>query len=228
MAAEHPHPKDRRRRWRLIAVAAAFALAAAILNVTQPTEKDLRVIDGDVLDLAGERIRLFGIDAPEGGQSCGPVDCGKAATDALVDILSTGPIRCEPVGTDRYGRSLSRCRAGRLDVNREMVRRGMAWAYHQYADDYVRDEKAAKASGIGIWQYPSQPAWEYRAEKLSRSAQKAPGGCAIKGNISASGKIYHPPSSHWYAKTRIDTERGERWFCSEAEAVAAGWRPQAW
>jgi len=52
----------------------------------------------------------------------------------------------------------------------------------------------------------------------------SPRGCKIKGNIGGGGKIYHVPGSEAYAKTRIDESRGERWFCSEAEARAAGWR----
>ena len=49
--------------------------------------------------------------------------------------------------------------------------------------------------------------------------------CLIKGNIGASGRIYHVPGSDSYDKTRIDEASGERWFCTEAEARAAGWRP---
>lgn len=49
--------------------------------------------------------------------------------------------------------------------------------------------------------------------------------CNIKGNISKSGeKIYHMPGQRYYSKTVINTSAGERWFCSEAEARAAGWR----
>ena len=50
--------------------------------------------------------------------------------------------------------------------------------------------------------------------------------CLIKGNISvATGeKIYHVPGQRDYEKTVITQSKGERWFCSEAEAVAAGWR----
>jgi endonuclease YncB( thermonuclease family) len=49
--------------------------------------------------------------------------------------------------------------------------------------------------------------------------------CAIKGNISTGGeRIFHVPGTSAYAKTRIDEHAGERWFCSEAEARAAGWR----
>lgn len=50
------------------------------------------------------------------------------------------------------------------------------------------------------------------------------GGCIIKGNIGNSGKIYHVPESPSYANTKIDESKGERWFCSEEEARAAGWR----
>ncbi len=49
--------------------------------------------------------------------------------------------------------------------------------------------------------------------------------CAIKGNVSSKGeRIYHPPGCRYYNATVIDPNRGERWFCSEADAVAAGWR----
>jgi hypothetical protein len=51
------------------------------------------------------------------------------------------------------------------------------------------------------------------------------GSCLIKGNISDSGRIYHVPGSAWYERTEINESRGERWFCTEAEAQAAGWRP---
>lgn len=49
--------------------------------------------------------------------------------------------------------------------------------------------------------------------------------CLVKGNISGKGeRIYHPPGCRYYGSTVIDPKRGERWFCSEQEAIAAGWR----
>lgn len=50
--------------------------------------------------------------------------------------------------------------------------------------------------------------------------------CNIKGNISYNGgaRIYHVPGQHYYQDTKISYGRGERWFCTEAEAKAAGWR----
>ena len=50
-------------------------------------------------------------------------------------------------------------------------------------------------------------------------------GCLIKGNISSSGeRIYHVPGQRYYDKTLINGLQGERWFCTEQEAIAAGWR----
>lgn len=57
------------------------------------------------------------------------------------------------------------------------------------------------------------------------SASDNSGACDIKGNISKGGeRIYHVPGQKWYSRTKITTSKGERWFCSEQEARAAGWR----
>jgi hypothetical protein len=46
-----------------------------------------------------------------------------------------------------------------------------------------------------------------------------------QGNISSSGeRIYHVPGQRYYDKTQINEGKGERWFCTEQEAVGAGWR----
>jgi hypothetical protein len=56
-------------------------------------------------------------------------------------------------------------------------------------------------------------------------APESSDGCVIKGNISSSGeRIYHMPFHQHYGRTRIDERKGERWFCNEDEAQAAGWR----
>jgi hypothetical protein len=62
--------------------------------------------------------------------------------------------------------------------------------------------------------------------QLQGFVSKTSEGCAIKGNISTSGeRIYHLPFNAYYADTHIDLSRDERWFCSESEALRAGWRP---
>lgn len=67
--------------------------------------------------------------------------------------------------------------------------------------------------------------WFPPSKLLHTSAEDTSRECSIKGNISLNGeRIYHLPSGEWYDETRIDTLKGERWFCSEEEARAAGWR----
>ncbi len=191
-----------------------------------------RIIDGDTIEIAGERVRLEGIDAPETVQTCGSGGraqwhCGKTAARVLTKLVSGRPVSCNSRGTDKYGRVLGVCYVGDLDINAEMVRRGHAWAYVKYSSSYVEQEAEARARRIGIWQGEAQPAWEFRKKRWQGSEQTAPRGCAIKGNVSKRGQIYHMPWSPWYGKVRIDEAKGERWFCSEAEALAAGWRPVA-
>lgn len=190
------------------------------------------VIDGDTIEIAGRRIRLEGIDAPETGQSCGgrwfiPYDCGARATTALAKLTAGKTVTCERRGTDKYGRMLGICRVATLDINGEQVRTGNAWAFIKYSRTYLDAEAQARTAKSGIWQGESEPAWIYREKRWSSAEQTAPQGCAIKGNVTRNGQIYHMPWSPWYHKVTIDEARGERWFCSEKEAELAGWRPAA-
>ena len=115
-------------------------------------------------------------------------------------------------------------------MNRILVREDLAWAYTRYSEDYVAAEAEAQASLVGIWQGEAEAPWDYRANKWERAAAEAPRrGCPIKGNINRQGeKIYHTPWSPWYDRTQVDQSKGQRWFCDEAEAEAAGWRPARW
>lgn len=189
-----------------------------------------RVVDGDTIDVGGQRIRLEGIDAPEIAQTCGTGTggtwpCGREAAKALQALLSNADVACDSRGNDKYGRMLGTCFADGKDVNATMVKNGYAWVFVKYSSTYVAEEKTAQEARLGIWKGPSQPAWEYRHNGWQIAEAQAPNGCAIKGNISHSGQIYHMPWSPWYDKVKIDAGRGERWFCSEADAQAAGWRP---
>ena len=189
-----------------------------------------KVVDGDTLVINGTRIRLEGIDAPEAGQTCkrrllGAWACGTEATNALAHLVQDKQVRCEPRGLDKYGRTLAVCFLDQQDVNAWMVRQGLAWAFIKYSTSYVKEETEAKSLRIGVWQGEATPPWEYREHRWASAEPQAPQGCAIKGNVTAHGKIYHMPWSPWYAQIRMNPEKGRRWFCTEAEAVAAGWRP---
>ena len=220
----------------------ASALAAGFLFVGMPgpeirsgerpagIDGPAKVVDGDTIMVNNIRIRLEGIDAPEAGQTCGRLllvswACGAEATAALASLIEGKRVRCEPRGLDRFGRTLGVCFLGEQDVNAWMVRQGHAWAFVRYSRSYVAVEAEARARRLGIWQGEATPAWEYRSQRWAKAEPQAPEGCAIKGNVTTHGKIYHLPWSPWYAQIRMDAGKGRRWFCTEAEAVAAGWRP---
>jgi endonuclease YncB( thermonuclease family) len=194
---------------------------------------DLHVIDGDTISIDGQRVRLHGIDAPEAGQRCtdrkgGTWRCGDEATRHLEELIGDAVPDCDNRGTDDFDRIIAVCTANGRELNRQMVQDGYAWAFRKFSDDYAEDEADAAKQGIEIWQAATETAWEYRAAKWQVAAQEAPDGCPIKGNISDNGHIYHAPWSPWYAKTKVSVEKGERWFCSEREALDAGWRAPIW
>jgi endonuclease YncB( thermonuclease family) len=191
------------------------------------------VIDGDTIVIDDKTYRINGIDAPEAGQKCKSErgkdwGCGDAATNALYELTHRKRVRCEEIVVDVYSRTVARCFVGNVDLGLAMVERGMAWAFVKFSDEYEPAQNKAKDAKIGIWRGPSTPAWEFRADRWAAAQSDAPEGCAIKGNISARGKIYHTPWSPWYKRTGINEAKGERWFCDEAGAIKAGWRAARW
>ena len=189
-----------------------------------------RVVDGDTIAVGEARIRLEGIDAPESAQTCGrrwagSWPCGADATSHLEKLIGGRPVSCEPRGLDKYGRTLAVCFVAGRDINAQMVRDGYAWAFVKYSRSYVSEEAQARTAGVGIWQGEATPAWEYRAGRWAAAEPQAPTGCAIKGNVTKHGRIYHMPWSPWYGQIKMEADKGKRWFCSETEAIAAGWRP---
>lgn len=189
-----------------------------------------RVIDGDTLEISKQRIRIHGIDAPEGKQTCvrGGVEwlCGQEAAKRMRALVNGSQVKCEAIDNDRYGRIVGKCFANGADVGEALVLDGLALAYRQYSADYVQAEASAKAAGRGIWAGQFVEPWDWRkGKRLAKAPANDNAECAIKGNIGKGGaRIYHVPSGAYYSRTKIDPSKGERYFCSEAEAVKAGWR----
>lgn len=193
----------------------------------------VRVVDGDTLEVGGVRVRLHGVDAPELGQVCtnpdgARWDCGTWVADRLRARLRGRDLRCRALETDRYGRTVATCTLAGEDLGRKLVQDGMALAYRKYSMAYDLDEKGAVVAGRGLHGYlMARPEDHRRAVHGSRfGGTAAPDpACAIKGNISSKGRrIYHMPGQADYDRTVIRPETGERWFCDEAGARAAGWR----
>lgn len=213
-------------------------LCAAILlpqSVQVFAGSPVHVVDGDTLDVGGIRYRLHGIDAPEAAQVCAgragdAWNCGQASIRLMEEITDGKSVECNDRGHDAYGRTIAVCTAAGIEINALMIQKGMAWAFRKYSQDYVGIEDAARERGVGIWQAATETAWDFRAHKWEASLSAAPDrACPIKGNINRKHEhIYHVPWSKDYGKTRIDVAKGERWFCTEEEAVAAGWRAPLW
>jgi endonuclease YncB( thermonuclease family) len=194
----------------------------------------VRVVDGDTLNVSGVRVRLHGIDAPETDQPCARENgtewaCGAWVTRVVADRFDGQTAICDAQTQDRYGRLVGICRVRGQDIARSLVTDGLAFAYQRYSQHYVAAETRAKAVRKGLHAYRLASPEAYRRaatiETKTSAAAQPPQGCAIKGNISSSGeRIFHAPGQQHYARTRISTAKGEKWFCSPAEARAAGWR----
>jgi len=237
------------RKAFILALFAAIAATTALCAKQGETVTGIaKVVDGDSLEIGTARIRLFGIDAPEGRQQCmrdsTSWPCGRQAADKLRALTGNDSIDCLQRDIDRYQRIVAVCKNGTTDLGAAMVTAGLALAYRQYSTDYVDEEDDAHRAKRGLWAGEFTAPWDYRHSTpgspqymVSPSApspsQDAHVGllpssspdCMIKGNINRRGeRIYHLPGTRDYDKTVIDPDNGEGWFCSEEEAISAGWR----
>ncbi|TNC47207.1 thermonuclease family protein [Rubellimicrobium rubrum] len=212
-------------------------LLSAVLGLSVEDAPDLsgrvHVIDADTFDVGEIRVRLHGVDAPESDQTCLDADgqewpCGAWSVEQAEARWEGRTAGCERLDIDRYGRTVARCEVNGIDLGATLVSGGMALAYRDYSDDYLPQEASAQGARVGVWRGEFQIPQDYRRGPTlvvtDVAVVDSAGGCQIKGNISGTDRIYHRPGGRSYAATRIDESAGERWFCSEEEAQAAGWR----
>lgn len=134
--------------------------AAAVVGVAS-------IIDGDTLDIHGQRVRLAGIDAPESSQLCirdgEPWRCGSAAAAALDAYIDRRTVTCEPHGKDRYKRTLATCSVEGVELNAWLVEQGWALDYRRYSKGAYEDEQAvAQKDRRGIWSAEFDAPWDWR------------------------------------------------------------------
>lgn len=147
----------------LISAFAAFASQAS----SETLSGTASVIDGDTIEIHGQRIRLSAIDAIESRQPCqlsgGELwRCGKDAAFALSDKIGRQPLTCDVRDIDRYGRAVSVCSLDGEDIGAWMVENGWAVAYRRYGTDYVAAEDRARQAGRGIWVSEFMMPWDWR------------------------------------------------------------------
>jgi endonuclease YncB( thermonuclease family) len=205
--------------------------------------------DADTLTVDGTVYRLEGVDAPELDQFCvdkgGAYPCGLFAAEGLQELIGERPVRCQDLGRDPEHplRRIGHCTVGDVDINRWLVQQG--WAINvDPLDRFAEDEREARARPLSIWRGCFLAPYDFRRgrklaatllgtdcppdarAKLVADYTLKPPGCEIKGKYAFRARltghrgIYHPP---WCGSHRRTTGT-HRWFCSEEEAVAAGFR----
>ena len=139
-----------------IALTTSLTFSAMAREPASPIIGRASVIDGDTIEIRGQRIRLFGIDAPEGRQTCtdekgAAYRCGQKAAQALDYRISDGVVTCEPKDRDRYGRIVAVCRAYGEDLSAWMTGLGWALAFRRYSSNTCqqRNWHSAARQGCG-------------------------------------------------------------------------------
>ena len=139
------------------------------LIFNQVKSQDLRVVDGDTIQLNGEKIRFTGIDTPELKQTClkeGVKDlCGVKAKQILNDKIGKNDVECISEGKDQYKRTLAECFVNNESLSSYLVRSGYAFAYRRYSKKFVPDEDFARINKIGMWSMEFDYPWDYRKSK---------------------------------------------------------------
>lgn len=176
-----PNPAPR-RIGRGIAVLALAGLGSVFVALGLPSDllgsaprnqewraagADIRVVDGDTLRLGDRMLRLYGVDAPERGQSCTDArgalyDCGTSAAAALAQLVGERGVQCRLYGRDRFGRALGVCRAGETELNASLVAAGWALADGGSLPALVPVEAAAKLAQRGLWTGGFEPPAHWR------------------------------------------------------------------
>jgi hypothetical protein len=174
-------------------------------------------------------VRLNGIEAPDPDQSCTGADgsewsCGRTSRQALGGILRSGRVTCE-VSDPIDGTATGDCWIADRVIAAELVRAGLVFAVAGLFSSYGGLEHEARANKSGIWIGQASRPSEYRQQKWDEAKRDAPDGCPIKGSVRGSRRTYVVPWARGYERVRVSASRGERWFCSEAEARDAGFRP---
>ncbi|MBS4045073.1 MAG: thermonuclease family protein [Alphaproteobacteria bacterium] len=151
-------------------------LALLLTGHALAANPEARVLDGDTIKIGKVNYRLHGIDAPEKAQRCQRDNldwlCGQEAAAHLRRLIGGRPVTCIEKDRDRYGRVVAVCHAGGEDLNRAMVRAGLAWAYLAYSRDYEAAEWEAQLLGNGVWapSVQAEPAWDWRRQRRAKPA----------------------------------------------------------
>jgi len=158
----------------LVLASAAHAETDDDTIVRSTAKPRFQVVDGDTVKFGPQLVRLFGIDAPEKGQSCddGQWHPGPLAKKALEDFIAGRPVTCKQVDYDaRNNRLIAQCFAGDDDLQAMMVSAGWAWSFGRYSERYAPEQKEAANTKAGVHGHKCLPPWEWRAQQRAKIQQ---------------------------------------------------------
>jgi endonuclease YncB( thermonuclease family) len=187
-------------------------------------------LSGDLLRVGGTLVRLSGIEAPERKQDCSGAGikkwaCGAAAKTALQKLVAGKKVVCEVSGRQEQMFTRATCQVNGADLAGQLVRGGHVFAASGLFATHANAEAEARAAKLGLWKGDPLRPTAWRTQKWDEAKRAAPDGCPIKGQVADDARTYLVPWSSNYEKAKVRQGRGERWFCSEDEARAAGWKP---
>jgi endonuclease YncB( thermonuclease family) len=199
-----------------------------LIGSAKPLQGRAYAVGPDSLRIGSTTVRLTGIEVPESEQRCGKTGrswrCGEAATAALYRLVNGRTTSCTLGGDDGTGRVLGQCAVGQRDIGAELVRQGHVFADGAILARYAGQEREARAAKLGLWSGDIDRPAAFRDKVWAEAKRRAPDGCPIKGQVAGAQRFYVLPWSPDYERVRVQKARGERWFCSEQEALAAGFK----
>ncbi len=149
---------------RILITVIALVVAAA------PAQAD-EALGGDKLEIEGQVVRLFGIDAFEPGQTCldargEPWRCGTAAEAALAELIQNHGVACTVVEERSPEEYIARCQVrDQIDIGRYMIMAGLALAHPNAPDEYKDAEAAARRARAGAWAGIFSRPWDWREQQ---------------------------------------------------------------
>lgn len=220
----------------VLCLAVVFAVAGAghfVLTHESRAGSENRIVtavDGDTIQLHGHVVQLYGIDAPELGQSC--LDdsdwqpCGLAAAHELNKQLrlSRRDVKCLPAADP--GTSDEVCFAGNVDVAEALLTAGYVVVAAATSPDYRELEEKAREARLGLWHSEFVPPSDWRqGVRLPGEPNAEADDCPIKAIASGDRRgLYFVPTDDEYDSIALDTANGDRRYCSDESARRDGWR----
>lgn len=217
---------DRVRYGALLALLFS-SLTFAPLSAQEVLEGPAQVIAGDKIQVQDQQLYLSGVSVPASDVECKleSMTCADYSKAGLSDLIGDRIVACTIEEETQGSLPMATCVINGQDISEVINARGLALMFPE--NSVALSDSAPSLNGVSVGLLSLQLMKDH-ASALA-TGLVSPRDCPIKGNIArrTGNKIYHLPNAAHYKRTLIDLTRGEQWFCSEEDAVAAGFRKAA-